>query len=65
MDLGSPLLLAAGALALMQLPTNVPTTFLLPKLGTIMMANNMGFNNGFNYLGTMPTTAPPPVYGQL
>jgi hypothetical protein len=26
-----------------------------------MMANTMEFNNGFNYLGTMPT---PPAYGQ-
>jgi hypothetical protein len=26
-----------------------------------MMVNSMEFNDGFNYLGTMPT---PPAYGQ-
>jgi hypothetical protein len=36
-----------------------------PQLGTSMMANTMKFNNGFNYLGTMPTSATPPAYGQL
>jgi hypothetical protein len=32
-----------------------------PQPGTSMMANTMEFNNGFNYLGTMPA---PPAYGQ-
>jgi hypothetical protein len=32
-----------------------------PQPGTSMMANTMEFNNGFNYLDTMPT---PSAYGQ-
>jgi hypothetical protein len=32
-----------------------------PQPGTSMMANTMEFNNGFNYLGTMPAL---PAYGQ-
>jgi hypothetical protein len=32
-----------------------------PQPGTSMMVNTMKFNNGFNYLGTMPA---PPAYGQ-
>jgi hypothetical protein len=32
-----------------------------PQLETSMMENTMEFNNGFNYLGTMPA---PPAYSQ-
>ncbi len=40
-----------------QCTNNIPP----PQPGPSMMANTMEFNNGFNYLGTMPT---PPAYGQ-
>jgi hypothetical protein len=40
-----------------QCANNIPP----PQPGTSMMANTMEFNNGFNYLGTMPA---PPAYGQ-
>jgi hypothetical protein len=40
-----------------QRTNNIPP----PQPGTPMMANTMEFNNGFNYLGTMPA---PPAYGQ-
>jgi hypothetical protein len=36
-----------------------------PQPGTYMMANTMEFNNGFNYLGTIPASTTPPAYGQL
>jgi hypothetical protein len=40
-----------------QRASNIPP----PQPGTSMMANTMEFNNGFNYLGTIPT---PPAYSQ-
>jgi hypothetical protein len=40
-----------------QCASNIPP----PQPETSMMANTIEFNNGFNYLGTMPA---PPAYGQ-
>ncbi len=42
-----------------QCTINIPP----PQLGTSMMVNIIEFNNGFNYLSTMPALAPPPAYG--
>jgi hypothetical protein len=44
-----------------QCAKNIPP----PQPRTSMMVDTMKFNNGFKYLGTIPTLATPPAYGQL